>query len=409
MSIPSDTGFWRAPGGLPPHIAESWLRGDGDAQAYANEFGGRESRLQQLDLANRVKLRYRLATGIATRILVLPAASLQSSQAGVLLDLAARGAAIGTVTSIDGDSQPPTLKIQDEISGRTLTLSVSPDSELLEGPEPIALSALSGASVDASYDPDTMSVIKLNSLAPGDERERVHGVVHSLVPKVAPGNFVILTNDGELRAFDHTGDTMIIRDGRQVTISQVRIGDLVQPNTCYLPGNGESDGLVVLTLKSPQSAPVRGTIRGISNAPESKSVITITNNWLELINLVVDGNTRISQQGIRLNAESLAVGQRVLAGEFDPVSGLARSLLIGAPRSLHIRGEITAVDPSRSSIVVTPSQGEAVQLFVPDSTAAKITLPGILDPYFGDLRQGQKVRLGFYDPLTKEALRLVIE
>ena len=409
VSISNDANFWRAPVGLPSDIAESWLRDDGDTQRYANEFGGRESRFRQLDLANRVNLRYLLDNGIATRILVLPAASLQSSKTEVLLGLTARGAAVGIVTSVDSYSQQPTLKIQDEISGRTLTLSVSSESELLKGRDTIAVSDLTGTSVDVSYDPDTMYVLKLNSHAQGDQRERVYGVVHSFIPKVAPGNFIILTNDGDLRSFNHTGDTAIIRDGRQVTISQVRIGDLVKPDTAYLPGNGVGGSLVVLSLRSPRSAPVQGTIRGITNISSSQTMITITNNWLKLINMVVDGDTQLREQGRQLTADRLAVGQRVLAGEFDPISGLARSLVIGPPQSLHIRGEITAVDASRSTISITPSRGEAIQLFVSDSTAAKLILPGITDPYFGDLRQGQNVRFGFYDPATNQALRLVIE
>ena len=327
--IPGDASFWRAPGGLPSAIAESWLRGEGATQSYANQFGGRESRFQQLDLANRVKLRYGLDTGEANRILVLPAESLDSSKTDVLLDLAARGAAMGTVTDIDGDSQPPTLKIRDEISGRILNLSVSPGSELLEGSDPIALSALTGSSVDASYRPSDMSIIKLNALAADDQRDRVHGVVHSLVPKIAPGNFVILTDDEVLRTFDHTRDTVIIRDGRRVTISQVHIGDLVQPDTYYLPGDGTGDNLDVLSLKSPQSARVQGTIRGVSKV--SRTTITVTNNWLELINIEVDENTKISLEGTQLTANGLAVGQRVLAGDFDPISGLAQILLIGPP------------------------------------------------------------------------------
>ena len=409
VSIPGDTSFWRAPAGLLPHIAESWLRGGDNTQWYANEFGGRESRFQQLDLANRVRLRYSLDSGGATRVLVLPAASVQSSKTEVLLELSARGAAVGTVTSVDSDSLQPTLKIQDGISGRPLTLSVTPESELLEGRDTIAVSALTGTSVDVSYDPATMSVLKLNSRSPGDRRERVYGVVHSFIPKVAPGNFIILTNDGDLLPFNHTGDTVIIRDGRRVTISQVRIGDLVQPETAYLPGNGGGHGLVVLSLKSPRSAPVRGTIRGITNNSGAQTVITITNNWLELINIVVDGDTQLRKQGRQFTAGSLAVGQRVLAGEFDPISGLARSLVIGPHQSLHIRGEITAVDASRSTISITPSRGEPIQVFVSDSTAAKIILPGIPDPYFGDLRQGQNVRIGFYDPATNQALSLVID
>jgi len=278
-----------------------------------------------------VKLRYGLDTGRATRIMVLPAASLQSSQSGVLLGLSARGAAMGTVTSVDAGSQPPTFKIQDEISGRTITLSVLQDSKLMEGQDTVELSALAGAMVDTSYDPDAMSLTVLNASSADDRSERVHGLVYSLVPKVAPGNFVILTADGDLRVFNHNGDTAIFRDGRQVTITQVRLGDLVQPASRYLPGNRDGDDLVVLRVNSPPSVRVGGTIRGISNT--SGTVITITNNRLELITLTVDENTNVSREGTPLKVENLAVGQVVFEGEFDPISGLAQILQIGPPQN----------------------------------------------------------------------------
>ena len=331
VSVSNDASFWRAPGGLPTIVAEAWLGSAGDTQRYASEFGGRESRFQQLDLANRVKLRYGLDTGRATRIMVLPAASLQSGQSRVLLGLSTRGAAMGTVTSVDADSQPPTLKIQDEISRRTITLSVLPDTKLMEGQDTVELSTLTGAMVDASYDLGAMALTVLNASSADDRSERAHGVVYSLVPKVAPGNFVVLTLDGDLRVFNHNGDTGIFRDGRQVTITQVRIGDLVQPATHYLPGSGDGDDLVVLRVKSPLSARVEGTIRGISNT--SGTVITITNNRLELITITVDENTSVSREGTPFTLGDLVVGQVVSEGNFDPISGVAQNLLIYPPQN----------------------------------------------------------------------------
>ncbi|PKB73604.1 MAG: hypothetical protein BZY75_00970 [SAR202 cluster bacterium Io17-Chloro-G7] len=411
VSVASDARFWRAPVGLPPTIAESWLRGDGDThrdtQSYANEFGGRETGFRQLDLANRVRLRYGFDTGNTTRVLVLPAASLQNSKIGVLLDLSATGAAIGMITSVDKDSQPPAVRVQDEISGRTLTLTVSPDSELMEGPDSISVSALTGASVDVSYDPDTMSVLRLNSSPPGDVRERVHGVVHSMVSKVAPGNLIVVTNTGDLRPLNHTRDTMIFRDGRRVTISQVRIGDLVQPDSYVLAGNG-GDNLMALNLKSPKSAPVSGTIRWVRNISDSQSVITLTTNWLDTINILVDGDTHLIHEGSPMTVDEFAVGQRVVGGEFDPISGLASKLVIGTPESVHIRGQITSVGLSDHSIEITSDSGERIRLFVSGPVPLKIALPGLFDANVRDLRVGQIVRIGFYNPATKHALLLVL-
>ena len=104
----------------------------------------------------------------------------------------------------------------------------------------------------------------------------------------------------------------------------------------------------------------------------------------------------------------LAVGQRVVAGSYDPLSSVAVRLVLAAPRSLPIKGEIAAIDESRSSITVSPRRGAAVSLFVFESTPVRISLTGNSDPGFSDLRVGQQVRIGFYDPNSLEALKLVI-
>ncbi len=369
-------------------------------------------------MANRVRLRYGLDTGNTTRVLVLPAASLPISKIGFLLDISAAGAAIGSITSVnkdsgdkvsgDKDSRPPTVRVKDEISGRTLTLTVAPDSELMEGPNSISVSALTGASVDVIYDPDTMVVLRLNSFAPGDVRERIHGVVHSMIPKIAPGNLIVVTNTGDLRPLNHTRDTKIFRDGRQVTINQVRIGDLVQPNSYVLAGDG-GDNLLVLKLTSPKSAPVAGTIRGVRNISDYQTIITLTTNWLDTINVVVNGDTHLNHHGKPMTLDEFAVGQRVVAGEVDPISGLASRLVIGTPESVHIRGEITFVDLSDHRIEVTSDSGERIRLFVSGPGPVKIEIPGLFDANIRDLRVGQMLRIGFYDPATKQALSLVLE
>ncbi len=105
---------------------------------------------------------------------------------------------------------------------------------------------------------------------------------------------------------------------------------------------------------------------------------------------------------------ALALGQRILRGAYDPLSGLADHLVLGPPRALRIRGEITAVDQDNSSVTITPRRGGAVELLVRDSTPVRIIMRGNSNPQFSELRQGQQVRIGFYDADSNEALKLVI-
>ena len=415
VAITSDTLLWRSPAGLPPGVAENWLKSGTETRFYVREFGGRETRLEQLDIASRVRVWYELDTNSSTRVLVLPGESLGRSSADALLSLAQRGEAAGVITAVDLDAEPPTVSINDEVSGTVLNLTVSPDSTHRDGAVSVGIASLPGALVTANFDPGSFSIIELNTLTLDQSEATVFGVVHSFISKVVPSNFFILTPEGELRAFSHTDDTVIRRDGRPATIGRVRLGDLVRPGTRYRTANeeggtvlGSGQELVFLSLKSPQSAPVQGTIRGIAAAQDSGTLITLSNNWLELVSLLVTDDAVLTREGKPMALVNLKVGQRIITGSYDPISTDAVSLVVGPPRALPIKGEITAVDETESAITITPRRGDPVRLFVPASYPAPIKLRGTIDPQFSDLQPGQQVRIGFYDPKSMEALKLVV-
>ena len=415
VGITSDTRLWQAPVGLPAGAAENWLKSSTRTLFYVREFGGKEIRLEQVDIASRVRVWYELDTNSSTRILVLPGESVQSRSTDALLALAQRGEVLGVVTAVDLDTVPPSVSIDDEVSGSILNLTVSPGSVIRNGGVSVEIASLPGVLVTADFDPDSYSIIELNTLVLGQSEATVFGVVHSFIPKVVPSNFVILTPESELQAFSHTDDTVIRRDGRRATIGQVRLGDLVRPGTRYRTAN-ETDGtapgsgqeLVFLGLKSPKSAPVQGTIRGIGDAPDGGALITLSNNWLELVSLLVTVDTLLTRQGNPVELNDLNVGQRVLTGSYDPITTNAAHLVLGPPRSLPVKGEISVVDETQSAITITPRRGDPVRLFVPDSHPTVIKLRGITDPRFSDLQPGQQVRIGFYDPNSMEALKLVV-
>ena len=139
-----------------------------------------------------------------------------------------------------------------------------------------------------------------------------------------------------------------------------------------------------------------------------ENLVTISSNWSELTSVVVKGATTLTSQGAPIDVGGLVLGQRILSGTYDPLSGLADRLVLGPPRALRIKGEITAVDEQNSSVTITPRRGGAVELLVRDSTRVRIIVPGNPDPQVSDLRLGQQVRIGFYDADSKEVLRLVI-
>ena len=115
-----------------------------------------------------------------------------------------------------------------------MELSVASESLLLPGNEPDELDSLLELQVVASFDPDSLSIIKLEELPLASDQSTVSGVVHSFIAKAVPDNFAILTAQAEVEILSHTADTVIHRDGRQVSINEVRVGDLVRPSTRFL-------------------------------------------------------------------------------------------------------------------------------------------------------------------------------
>jgi hypothetical protein len=173
--------------------------------------------------------------------------------------------------------------------------------------------------------------VELDTLAVEDPKQKAAwGVVHSFLPKKKeevgeplPGNLFVLTIDDEVLALHHTRETVIRRDGRQVSINEVRLGDLVRPNTRYLAASKE---LVLLSLKSPRPASVRGTVQGVATTPQGQYRVTIVGDTLDMITVSVTGETELSRQGKPVRFADVVVGQRVLQGAYELTSLKALSL-----------------------------------------------------------------------------------
>ena len=377
-------------------------------------FQGQEIGFNLLQLGNRVIAQYDLATQTSSRILVLPGERLDQGVAEGLLRTVGSGEATGVIIDVDPDLVPPrvTIDLTEPLGAEPLTLSLSAASVIRADGDQVQLDAILGNLVSVGFVLETLEVIEIDTLTITPGQESVSGVVHSFIPKTKedlseplPYNFSILTPDGEVRNLNHTKDTIIRRDGRQLDITRVRVGDLVRPNTRFVTA---SNDLILLSLRSPQAAQVRGTIRSITISPEGQDQVTISGDGLEVLTVFVTPATDLDQLGQAIQFGDLAVGQRVLNGTHDPLSWEAIRLELGPPRSAQVRGQITAIDLSDLAITITTPQGEEVTLFVFKAKRTRINLRGNPTPLFSDLQVGDEVRVGFYDPNTKEALNLVI-
>ena len=381
------------------------------------ELRGNPVRFGQLDLASRVKVRYDLGTKSASRIAIFALETLDRGTAEALVALLETGEISGIVDGINSDVNPPIVRILDPNRDAVVELVVTDRSVVLSSGIPSGLAALRGKQVAANFDPDSLAIIELDTLELPGAEATVSGVVHGVIPKpgVLAGNLFIFTKEAAVRTYIWTTDTVIRRDGQQVTISEVGLGDLVRPISRFRvhssgsTSHGLSEGeIVLLSLKSPGTAPVQGTITGIVALPDGATQLTLGNSRLELINVVVTADTRLLRHGTPLTPAQLKVGQRVRSGSYDPVSGVSARLVLDSPRALGITGEITVLDQTRSTITIAPRRGAPVQLSMLDGGSTRITLRGSNSRII-DLRVGQMVRAGFYDASTKELLRLIVK
>ncbi len=288
----------------------------------------------QLDLASRITVRYAISGNNANRVTVMAGNTLSADSSAQLAALAGRGEAQGVLMNVGALESVVTILV-DRTTGQQISLQ-SDGADIYRNGAPTDLDiTMEGSNVFARFDPASYRLLELESMAPLRNEELVSGVVHSFIPKAADGNLTIRTTDGRLRSFTHHSDTSIRRDGLQMSIQDVRLGDLVRPNTrARLPEGqaGKPGKIVTLSLKSPEPRLASGIIRGVTGGFDGQVRVTVSNIWLDLISLKVNAMTAITQQGRTLGVQDLAVGQEIALGSYDPVTLEAAILALNLPR-----------------------------------------------------------------------------
>ncbi len=385
--------------------------------ATAIRFQGRDIPFSRLDLANRVQARYNLESRTASRVLVSAGATLDKTAAQELLTTVDPGAVNGRIIQLDFDTSYdalPRITIRDSASQATVTLNVLPQSVLLVDGSPTSLDKeLLDTKVTAIFQPDSLELIELDSQAGVGDSPPVRGVIHRFVAKALPGNLSIMTKDGKIRSFTRTGETVVRRDGRRVSINEVRLGDLVRANTRILEAAAGATGnaapvLEVLSLSSPPPASIKGVIAGITSADQGSIRVTITTNKLDMVVILVNAETQVVQRGKSIGAGGLSLGQRVVNGAYHPITGKTDRLTVQPARTARISGEITLVEEYLSAVTIQPRRGDPVILLFPKADPPAISRKNKRGLKFSDLKTGDRVRAAFYDPATNRALRLVL-
>ena len=288
----------------------------------------------QLDLASRITIRYSISGNNASRVTVMAGNTLSKVSAAQLAATAGWGEVQGVLMDVGPETQV-TIMV-DRATGEQISLQTAGSAVLRNGMTAKLDPSMEGSEVFARFDPISYRLLELESLTPARNEELVSGVVQSFIPKVADGNLTIRTPDGRLRSFTHNTDTAIRRDGLWVFIQDVKVGDLVRPNTRVrsLDGGEEKAGeIIALSLKSAEPGLVMGIIRGVTAGLGGEVRVTLSNIWFDLISLKVDSKTAITQQGRTLGAQDLVVGQGIALASYDPVTLEAGVLALDPPRN----------------------------------------------------------------------------
>ena len=253
-----------------------------------------------------------------------------------LAALGGRGEVQGILMDVGAMRSVVTILV-DRATGQQISLQSAGAAVYRNGIPAELDSGMEGSTVFARFDPAAYRLLELESLTLRSNEELVSGVVHSFIPKVAAGNLTIRTTEGRLRSFTHNAATSIRRNGLRVSIQDIRLGDLVRPNTRVRPGDGSVGEIVLLSLKAPEPGLVTGIIRGVTAGLDGQVRVTVSNIWLDLISLKVNSETAITRQGRTLGVKDLAVGQEIALASYDPVTLVAGIMTLDPPKESTAR------------------------------------------------------------------------
>ncbi|MCH7714258.1 MAG: hypothetical protein IIC99_11615 [Chloroflexi bacterium] len=325
LSLNPQTAVWLIPAGTPPQVLSGWLNRFAGVLAYSGEYGGSGIGIDRLDLGRRVIAAYDPETLEVARMAALAFPRLEDDLARSLFPLARKGEIVGKVNLLDLEGPARSVYLQDQATGGTVIFSAAPESQILINGLPGPLGpGIVGQTVSILFEPDSGEIIEMSALDLAPGLDSVSGVVSSFVSKTFPGNVTIMTLPGESTAFTHDQDTVIRRDGRRISVNDVRLGDLVRPDTRFRtptsarPGDG-GPVLKYLSLKSPRPTSVSGTVRGLVLPLDGNARITLITDGLDVLTLAVTADTGITRLEIEIQINSLRIGDRIKLADYDPI------------------------------------------------------------------------------------------
>ena len=366
------------------------------------KFEGQPVPLHEDLFGRAIKVSFEAVSLRAQAIEILPSGVLSEDIAFTLILWATVGEVEGTVTELDLSSTPPTVTIQTSV-GDTVRLSVPDGTRIdLEGARIPLDDTLIQLQVKVRFDPDKLEAVQIEVSRLGTEEAFISGVMTALIRKEARQITIASSATTTRITLNIDDDSILEKDGLQVPINELVLGDLVRPTTRY-----DTTTLILrkLVLKSPL-LPITGVVRGIDPTPESGR-LTVFAPGRDMVTLVVTDDTEISRLGVESLLLSIRLGERLGAGSvYNAVTLEAQRLVVITPKALQVRGVISDLDTTNFVISVQPLFGNVLTLLVPNKPGI-VTYDGDASASFLELQIGDVVEELFYRPDDRVVVRLV--
>ena len=282
-----------------------------------------------------------------------------------------------------------------------------------------------GQRVEILYQPQTNVALTIEVAFPSLEDDTKgsllgqarSGEVEGVVAVTGPGSLVVRTPSDHLIALSTSPDTRVRVGGQPAEASQLSRG--AQVKVRFDPAN--MGALQIDTFESRSGQPfVSGVVRvfipkirpgiRIPGAQEEGNLLISDLEGQDLV-LNVTEETEIEREGLLGTIALIAPGDLVRpTSRYDSRNGDVLKLALRAP---VLRGTIrgTGVDASGARLLTLSSDAlHLVTVTLAEGAQILLVREGVEDPgNFGELRPGQRVVSGAYNPQTLSATRLVVQ
>lgn len=239
--------------------------------------------------------------------------------------------------------------------------------------------------------------IRARSSAPSEE-DHISGIVESIEPDVPA--ITIRPTDGALIRLTVGDDVPIVRNGRQTTLANVKVGDLVVDAT---RADSESSDLTRLVVVVRTNVKFSGTVTGIGLEPAR---LQVTGDNRRSLNVLITDDTWVIVDDRRVKFEAVVAGMNIVNGVYSVAGAngafynVAKIVSIESPKVGRASGIITQVNINEGTLTIlsgSSSQTKQIRLKLPETPLGdNLVKDGLPIRSLLDIDRGDRIDIVFY-------------